>query len=336
MTSFAVVAGPNVSSCEVCAPGRQTLETGSTSCSYYGFNSFIALISIIVFFALVVLISLMIIPQPIAVKMSCLTLLILPTIDVASDSMYFSYQTFYNVYLLAACGVLLFVPMFIFLHEMLEVLASPGPVCRQHVHHLWWLGREGGYPTVNGKRVAWAFDAHDNLIKVVYYWVSWVLVVLYQLVYACPLYVLTVVDGVCYLVMILLGYLLYQTKALSMNCIFNKYIMMWIGSGNVQLLNKLTKPTDVVFDFALFNKSLLAEFVTETFPQLILQSYNNTYTNQWANLLNIVSAAASVIISVNGLWRMLYWKVNEHSHVIIFRLILCCSTGEGWTLRVSP
>ena len=322
MTSFSVIAGPNVSSCEACPAGRQTLETGSTSCSYYGFNSFTSLICIIVFFAFVVLISLMLIPQTIEVKMSCLTLLILPTIDVASDSMYFSYQTFYDIDSLASCGVLLFVPMFFFLHEMRGVLVTPGPVCRQHMYHLWWLGREGGYPTVNGQKVAWAFDAHDNLIKVVYYWVSWVLVVFYQLVYACPLYVLTLLDGVCYLVMMLLGYLLYQTKALSMNCVFNKYITMWIGSGNASLLKELTKPTDVVFDFALFNKSLLVEFATETFPQLIVQAYNNTYTHQWTNLLNIISAVASVIISANGLWRMLYWKVNDFSPVILLRLML--------------
>ena len=90
----------------------------------------------------------------------------------------------------------------------------------------------------------------------------------------------------------------------------------------MSLLKELTKPTDAVFDFALFNKSLLVEFVTETFPQLIVQAYNNTYTHQWTNLLNIISAVASVIISANGLWRMLYWKVNDFSPVILLRLML--------------
>jgi hypothetical protein len=312
MASFSVVAGPDVGSCEACPSGRQTLIEGSTSCSYFGLASLSALICVIVSFTLVVLISLMLLPQSIEVKLSCLSLVLLPTIDVASDSMYFSYQIFYDMSAFVSCGVLLFLPICLFLHELLvEMQAFPNPVCRQHVYHLWWLGREGGYPTVNGKKVVWAFDAHDNVVKVLIYWVSWVLIVLYQLVYACPLYLLTFVDLMYHMPMILLGYFLYQTKTLAMNCVFNRYMALWLGSGNEKLLKKLTKPTNVVFDFALFNKSLLAEFVTETFPQLIVQSYNNSYTNQWASLLNVVSAVASVIIFINGLWRMLYWKVSK-------------------------
>ena len=290
------------------------MDQGSASCTNYGFNSLAALIGIILFFVMIIVASLVFLPEAIAVKMSCLTLLLLPTIDVASDSMYFSYQTFYNLEAFVGCGVLLFVPMFHFLYELYLLRAIPGPVCRHHLAHLWWLGIDRGYPAVRGERVSWAFEAHDNLIKFVIFWCSWALIVGYQLLYALPLYLLALVDGVCYVLMLFMGYFLYQSKSLSMNYVFNKYITLWLGADQTGLLVKLTKPTNVVFDFAFFNKSLLAEFVTETFPQLVVQSYNNTYTNQWTSTLNVVSAAASVVISVNGLWRMLYWKVGRVYH----------------------
>ena len=169
------------------------------------------------------------------------------------------------------------------------------------------------------------FDAHDNMIKFVLYLCAWVGIVLFQVVYAFPLYLLALVDGMCYVLMLFVGYFLYQTKSLSMNHVFNKYIALWLGAEKTGMLQKLTKPTSDVFDFAFFNKSLLAEFLSETFPQLIVQSYNNTYTNQWTSTLNVVSAAASVVISVNGLWRMLYWKVNLSLQFLFSLHLLYCT-----------
>ena len=309
--SHSRTAGLNASSCLQCPAGRRQIDAGAPSCVNYGFSSLAALIGVVLFFAMVIVVSLVCLPETVAVKMSCLTLLLLPTIDVASDSMYFSYQTFYNLGAFVSCGVLLFLPMIPFAYELWQLRAVPGPVCRQHLWHLWWLGVDRGYPTVRGERVSWAFEAHDNVIKFLIYWVAWMLVVLYQVVYACPLYFLALVDAVCYVLMLFVGYFLYQTKSLSMNYVFNKYMALWLGADKTGLLQKLTKPNNVVFDFAFFNKSLLAEFATETFPQLIVQSYNNTYTNQWTSTLNVVSALASIVISVNGLWRMLYWKVRS-------------------------
>ena len=84
---YSDTAGLDETSCAACPAGRLAMDEGSSTCPNYGFDSLGALIGIIVFFTLIIVVSLVFLPETIAVKMSCLTLLLLPTIDVASDSM---------------------------------------------------------------------------------------------------------------------------------------------------------------------------------------------------------------------------------------------------------
>ena len=54
--------------------------------------------------------------------------------------------------------------------------------------------------------------------------------------------------------------------------------------------------------------TMLSEFIFETIPQLMTQSVNNTYTNQWTSVFNITSIVLSGFVTLNGVWRFMYYS----------------------------
>ncbi len=57
-----------------------------------------------------------------------------------------------------------------------------------------------------------------------------------------------------------------------------------------------------------FNKSLLSEFLIESLPQVIIQSYNNSKTNTWS-IYGYASAALFAIVALDGIWRFIYYRL---------------------------
>ena len=73
---------------------------------------------------------------------------------------------------------------------------------------------------------------------------------------------------------------------------------MWTGS------NELDKEMGI--DVSILNESLLAEFATETLPQLTLQFINNEWSGTWT-LIGYTSMLFSMIIVTNNSYRYVYW-----------------------------
>ena len=57
----------------------------------------------------------------------------------------------------------------------------------------------------------------------------------------------------------------------------------------------------------LFNVSLFAEIVTETFPQLLLQSVNAYFLGELSGIA-VLSLTMSVIMTLNGVYQVVYYK----------------------------
>ena len=86
-------------------------------------------------------------------------------------------------------------------------------------------------------------------------------------------------------------------------------------------------------DAGMFSESLLAEFVFEAMPQLLLQGLNNTYTYQWGNPITGFSFGFSFAMVVNGIWKLAYPIVMEGMtindvplHVKIFGYVIQITT----------
>ncbi len=99
---------------------------------------------------------------------------------------------------------------------------------------------------------------------------------------------------------IFVGMLCFSTKAFAIGRIWNFWIKLWTFD------DKHLKSYD--FDAGIFNKSLLAEFVLESLPQMIIQVFNNTLIGNWS-FSGYFSTLVSLLIVANGLYRQLYWRL---------------------------
>jgi hypothetical protein len=64
-------------------------------------------------------------------------------------------------------------------------------------------------------------------------------------------------------------------------------------------------------DTGLLNRSLLAEFVLETLPQLALQSINNTSIGSWS-VESLISTSFSIFMAISGLYKYVYWQFYKN------------------------
>ena len=179
---------------------------------------------------------------------------------------------------------------------------------------LIWLGSENGYPVVSHKRIPCMVDNHDSILKFVMFALTWIVAALLQLLWPVVLLILCFSSIIWFIFIFVLGYVLYQTKLMSLNHVWNCWIFLWTFERlhNVNELPTTTtnksvfKNTNVIMDNGMFNRSLLEEFLFETFPQIIVQVINNYYTNY--NYVTIASLLFSTIIMLDGMWRMVYWR----------------------------
>ena len=203
-----------------------------------------------------------------------------------------------------------------FVKELYKKGATPNNLLKNYLDVLLWLGKDDGYPTVNGKRTPWMVENHDSIPKFMMFILTWALMVMLQLVCLLILILFRIFTGLCYLTLFFLGYVFYQTKLLSLNHVWNYWLFCWTGEQlretNSQLPTKITshksalKDSNVTLDAGMFNRSLFEEFIFETFPQIIMQVINNYYTTY--TTITVFSLVFSAIIMADGIWRMVYWR----------------------------
>lgn len=101
-----------------------------------------------------------------------------------------------------------------------------------------------------------------------------------------------------------IGMFLYQSKVICIGPVWNYWISKWLGIDHPSY-QALLKGEDEI-DLAILNKSLLAEFLIETLPQLIIQSVNTVFIND-VNAVFLFSVILSSYDTINGLWKYGYY-----------------------------
>jgi hypothetical protein len=103
---------------------------------------------------------------------------------------------------------------------------------------------------------------------------------------------------------LVLGMLLNSTKVFAIGGVYNRWMQLWTASEK--------HGTASFIDAEVLNESVYMEILGETFPQVIIQVWNNYAINPnilgWGTV-NILSLAVTVINTFNGLWKIGYYKL---------------------------
>jgi len=201
------------------------------------------------------------------------------------------------------------VPNLIFLYELVRLdVAIPTNTFFPGYYitpSIVWLGVVDGYPSYNNMRLTLiSFETHDSVPKIVNFLFTWIVVTLLQVLYLL-IYLawLVMITPTIILFWLLLGIFFFQTKLLSIGAVWNFWVSFWIGRNEFDR-RMLTKRNDAL-DYDIFNKSLLAEFLFETVPQLIVQSINSKLTGTLTNIA-IFSITLSSYSVLNGVYKYGY------------------------------
>lgn len=241
--------------------------------------------------------------------LSLITFTIMPALDTVSNSLYMLQTNFYSPLLFALVVLFHFLPDTVLIYRMREYGALiPGYYIPQPRFltdgSLWWLGGEGGFPTYFGKKMSCTFERHDTLMKILSFWVVWIVSIgaqigcIFLYVFRHTPYIL--IHLPFWGVWMLIGCYCYQIKAMAIGKIWLGWFRVWLNS------NKMD--SDVAIDTDIMNQSIFVHFVLETFPQLILQSLNNQLTGSWSGLA-IFSTVLSIFMVANGCYRYLYYTL---------------------------
>ena len=299
---YAGAAG--MTQCNMCSWPRTTVFPGQRECGAFAINlSFtqqviFGVVTIVVYLSCCALTR-----KPDLVAFS-----IFPCLDVMSDLLYLLQNTFYNEAVFIACIVSIVLPNTLFLRLVIKMgaltphILLPVPAFMED-GTLLWLGYQHGYPLFRGERLSFSFDKHDSILKAVAYWVVWsvcialqamcvfILVLLYApyLAFQIPFCALW----------LLFGFFLYQIKMMAVGRVWTVWFRLWRRRDNGK------HDSTVLIDTGIMNESLFAEFLSETVPQLLLQSINSSACQQLNSGVAIFSISLSVFMTCNGLYR--YW-----------------------------
>ena len=98
---------------------------------------------------------------------------------------------------------------------------------------------------------------------------------------------------------LLFGCFLYVSKIFAINQVANLWYEVWSGS-------KLYNKTQLI-NGRLLNESIYTEIFYETFPQLVIQLFNNSLLDRWSPLA-IFSMVFSIFNATNGVFRVWFYK----------------------------
>jgi hypothetical protein len=266
--------------------------------------------------------------------------LFFPTLDVLSDVLYLTTTVYYTKYLCILSIIFLLVPSIIWVHEISHkkayptLLVWPFPQSQPQLQERGELGAAGGGGSQQGEE-AWSkfiacllqkpkatdfvvitissnsytpvyrgtpmkpfFANHDGIPHLLSFAAIWIGALLYESFLLLILLVWFLVSLFFQLCWFFLGIFLHLTKLFSIGRVQSFWFYFWTGT------NDFFCDRDV--DIGTLNRDMLAEFLLESLPQLLVQSLNNQLTHKWT-LIGWISAALSMFVALNGTYRMLYW-----------------------------
>ena len=233
-----------------------------------------------------------------------------PALDVLTDVNYVA-STGYSTIVLFVCSfVFVLLPNIMFVHILMNARSCVyGHVAIPHLIYkypgykyinesVWWLSQRQGVP-IGYNNVPWErYEYHDSIPKGIILLLTWVVAIALQ----CGCLVLYALWLICcsgfLCVWFVMGLWIFQNKTLAAKDVWNLWFRVWTGS------NEFDKEMGI--DVSILNESLLAEFATETLPQLTLQFINNEWSGTWT-LIGYTSMLFSMIIVTNNSYRYVYW-----------------------------
>jgi hypothetical protein len=158
----------------------------------------------------------------------------------------------------------------------------------------FWLSHAKGLPLINNQKQRFSFENHDSLPKVVLYIVTWVMLIVGQLICLIPFALWIAVLSPYYITLYLIGIFLFQTKLLVHKTVWNTWCAVFTNRANRYAKN-------VTYDTKFFNESLLCEFVLQSIPQLVIKFINNAEIDASSSKYgpgNYISAYSTPIVSL--------------------------------------
>jgi len=274
-------------------------------------------------------------------KVPFFVIFLFPMLSVITDLNYVLLSEFYSVKMYISCLAFLILPILYFLFVLCSVRGKESGKCAYptmlynlypglHVHHsLWWLRHENGLPLniYNDAQIR-LFGEFDSLLlpKILAVAGLWVGLILLQVV-SLLAYLMWLPVAAAFLILWFgVGLVLFQSKTLATRRAWNLWFYMWSGD------DEFHKSTQV--DLAIFNGSMVAEFLLETLPQLCLQCANNALVNGWGAVA-ILSLVFSFIMAVVGTYRYVYWGVFRGEPILHIRVLVSMRTLLGIRSEVS-
>ena len=217
------------------------------------------------------------------ISIGLLAYVIIPLVDSLSDLAFIISQRFYSIGLFVPMVVCFCLPGLFFFKTLADKHASP----RFYLVPM---------------PASLIFDHYDTLYKLI----LGVLTLIPFLFLNSPLL----------LPWMIIGILLYSTKAFAVRPVSNLWLHLWTGDrwakegspARERYDNDLVLAALHPIDERVLNESLYSHILGETFPILIIQIINNLLSGSFTPL-GLFSVAFSVFNALSGLYRILYFKL---------------------------
>jgi hypothetical protein len=108
--------------------------------------------------------------------------------------------------------------------------------------------------------------------------------------------------------MLLSGMFLYATNLFSITRIKRFWLFLWTGIRQNEI------PGEIVDSYTL-NACLYNTILLESFPQILIQTINNSKLNKWTDLA-IISSVISGLSILDGIYRVVYYKLIKGINLV--------------------
>lgn len=294
--------------CENCPYPSTTFDSGASSCDGFSLNDGITTTSVV--FGTLVFITVLCIASG-EKRVVILMNLFFPTLDVFSDLAYLLTNDFYSPILFGFGVLFIIFPVPTFLYKLYYLKAWP--VVKVTQSGVFWLraGREEAqhgdsiyyaqFPCFgnNGRFPVLSCVRHENLLYLILEGFVWIIAIVCQILTLALVPVYIVGNVLLHVLWLFLGIFLLMTKTLAIGRVWNLWFRFWTASSAFD--------TDVDVDTKDLNTYLHHEFYYESVPQFIVQVINAFLMKQLSPLA-IFSFSQSIIMSLNGCWRYVYFR----------------------------
>jgi hypothetical protein len=207
----------------------------------------------------------------------------IPLIDSISDLAFIISQPFYSLGLFVPMCVFFCAPALFFFKTLLDRKASPRFYFVSMPQYL-------------------LFDKYDSLYKSVL-----------GIIILVPFLML---NSPFLLPWLVLGNILYSTKAFSIRPVANLWLSVWTGSAFAAEGSKLREALlqdrilayEQPIDERVLNEALYSHALGETGPILVIQILNNLFSSSWTPL-GLFSVAFSVFNALSAVYRLLFYRL---------------------------